>query len=372
MKICVITRSTPEHAIGGMERVTGELANSWALNGNHVTIITTPSPHNAHPWQWDGVEVLVAPGCSGRYTDSWARAAKSIALANCSDVDVILGVSASAREFLKPPRPTMPIIMQAHGTSFDEIRTKWASPSLGAKAKSIKNIFWLGRDLHDYPAYDQVIGVGPSVERILNRLPKPTRPLRYITIPNGISRKVFARSSGPRKGIVFVGRLHKEKGADLAIRAIAKSNDVLTIIGDGPERSRLDGLVTRLGINGRVRFTGEVGKTDVFKLVSTAEALIAPSRRYEVGLPLTALESLASGTPVVISDKNASALSQELRNLVIPSALSPENLMKAIASAKGHSVYLPERYSLEFSSAEYLRVFNNLLYNQVTSTSDDA
>ena len=54
-----------------------------------------------------------------------------------------------------------------------------------------------------------------------------------------------------------LGRLHPNKGFDLLLEALAATREVtLWIAGDGPLRSRLERLATRLGIIGRVRFLG--------------------------------------------------------------------------------------------------------------------
>ena len=91
-----------------------------------------------------------------------------------------------------------------------------------------------------------------------------------------------------------VGRLVEQKNHELAIRAIAQVPDTtLWIVGDGPLRSKLEHLATDLGAP--VVFTGV--RQDARALMGAADAVVMPSR-WE-GLPLTALEALASGTPLV-------------------------------------------------------------------------
>jgi len=94
--------------------------------------------------------------------------------------------------------------------------------------------------------------------------------------------------------VVAVGRLVEQKNHELAIRAIAQVPDAtLAIVGDGPLRPRLENLSAELGAP--VVFTGV--RKDARALMGAADAVVMPSR-WE-GLPLTALEALASGTPLV-------------------------------------------------------------------------
>jgi glycosyltransferase involved in cell wall biosynthesis len=94
--------------------------------------------------------------------------------------------------------------------------------------------------------------------------------------------------------VVAVGRLVDQKNHELAIRAITRVPDAtLAIVGDGPLRVELERLAAELGAP--VVFTGV--RKDARALMGAADAVVMASR-WE-GLPLTALEALASGTPLV-------------------------------------------------------------------------
>ena len=97
-----------------------------------------------------------------------------------------------------------------------------------------------------------------------------------------------------RKLVLAVGRLVDQKNHELAIRAITRVPDAtLAIVGDGPLRAELERLAAELGAP--VVFTGV--RKDARALMGAADAVVMASR-WE-GLPLTALEALASGTPLV-------------------------------------------------------------------------
>jgi glycosyltransferase involved in cell wall biosynthesis len=69
------------------------------------------------------------------------------------------------------------------------------------------------------------------------------------------------------------------------------------IIGDGPERRRLQSLADRLGLAGAVTFDGRRDQTEIRAAYARATALVLPSTHE--GMPLVLLEAMAAGTPVV-------------------------------------------------------------------------
>ncbi|MBI4178150.1 glycosyltransferase [bacterium] len=131
-------------------------------------------------------------------------------------------------------------------------------------------------------------------------------PARRIPQPIDLSRLLPSSSVGTAEGhadltILFAGRLEWAKGVDILIDAVARLpariSARLWIAGDGPERQNLEESTRRLGIPDRVRFLGH--RCDIGILYRLADVSVLPSRSE--GLPLAALESLASGTPVLAS-----------------------------------------------------------------------
>lgn len=99
-------------------------------------------------------------------------------------------------------------------------------------------------------------------------------------------------------GFVYAGRLSPEKGVDVLIRAAGIVPDaVVDVLGEGPERSRLERLGAEVA-TGRVRFRGRVGMEAVHDAMRASLAVVVPSRWYE-NQPITVLEALACGTPVL-------------------------------------------------------------------------
>lgn len=100
--------------------------------------------------------------------------------------------------------------------------------------------------------------------------------------------------------VLYVGRLSIEKGVDTLVEAWQRGpiDDLrLVVIGDGPERARLESIGAA-----SVEFRGQVDREEVTHLMMGARALLLPSRCFEGGQPRVLLEAMGCGLPVVVSD----------------------------------------------------------------------
>lgn len=99
--------------------------------------------------------------------------------------------------------------------------------------------------------------------------------------------------------IVFVGRLKEQKGVHILLEAAAELDESIRIVGDGPDRSRLESLADQLDID--TTFVGEVPSDEVTDHLLHGRLFVLPSVRGE-GLPNAMLEAMAVGLPVVVTD----------------------------------------------------------------------
>ena len=130
--------------------------------------------------------------------------------------------------------------------------------------------------------------------------------------------------------MVAVGSLHSRKNFDGLLRALhlcTAKNITLEILGDGPERNRLDAMINDLGLAHRVRLKGFV--SNPYPFIGNADALIITSI-YE-GLPNVVLEALALQTPVISTP--AGGVCNELLVGRQGCVLSKDTSDQAIASA---------------------------------------
>jgi glycosyltransferase involved in cell wall biosynthesis len=105
-----------------------------------------------------------------------------------------------------------------------------------------------------------------------------------------------------RPAIVFVGALIPEKGADIAIRAVAALLDLpearLTVVGEGPELANLQRLGATLGLGQRVEFLGR--RNDVADILSQHDMLVVPSIWSEA-FGYVVIEAMAAGCAAIAS-----------------------------------------------------------------------
>jgi len=111
------------------------------------------------------------------------------------------------------------------------------------------------------------------------------------------------RSDPP--SFLYVGRLKRYKGIDVAIRALALARKrrpdlVLHVAGGGDDRNRLERLALSLGLGDAVRFHGFVAEQEKLRLLRSCWANIFPSPKE--GWGITIIEAAACGTPSLASD----------------------------------------------------------------------
>jgi glycogen synthase len=124
-------------------------------------------------------------------------------------------------------------------------------------------------------------------------------------IPNAYRDDLFRRRPGAERvgDLVFVGRLVSDKGMDILLEALALLaaeglRPGLAVIGEGPERPRLEEQARRLGIEGQLNFLGARTGEDLVTILNGHRILVAPSR-YQEPFGIVALEGIACGCVAV-------------------------------------------------------------------------
>jgi glycosyltransferase involved in cell wall biosynthesis len=148
------------------------------------------------------------------------------------------------------------------------------------------------------PLTTTTICVAESERRVGLRA-RTCRPDRTVVIRNGVAPGPRARPAAGRPvTLLSVGRLRRPKDFLTLVRAVAElepGSVRLRIAGDGPDRGALEADIARLGLDGAVELLGT--RTDVAELLAAAGVFVLCSDSE--GLPMSVLEAMAAGVPVV-------------------------------------------------------------------------
>ncbi len=185
-------------------------------------------------------------------------------------------------------RTGLPLVTTLHGTDVRLARSRPAARAacarvLRASAQVTAVSGWLA---------DQAAGLAPGL----------ARPVAVAPMP--VDDHAFSPGPGDqlRDELQFVGRLDRQKGAEVAVAALARLTGPaaalpLRIVGSGPEEHALRRLAGELGVADRVRWEGQLSPAELAGRYRRAVALVVPGR--DEGLGLVAVEGQLSGTPVV-------------------------------------------------------------------------
>jgi glycosyltransferase involved in cell wall biosynthesis len=203
-------------------------------------------------------------------------------------------------------------------------------------------------------------------------------------LPNGIQRREPAEppeavrlrlgAGSDRLLFVSVGRLDAAKGHHVLLDAFSAARSdgaVLAIVGEGPERERLEERARALRLNGAVRFLN-VPHHHVWSLHAAADAVVLPSLDKE-DFPYAVLEAMAMGKPVVataVAGVPEQVVDGETGFLVPPNnAVDLANALRAVAAHGALRARMGEqakerydrRFTAEIAVNRYLELYDELL-----------
>jgi glycosyltransferase involved in cell wall biosynthesis len=258
-----------------------------ASRGHHITIVT----QQRGPW-WPeiarrGLHGWLQPTPLGASRAGQAR--RLTHYLNQSNVDVILvnlsTLNTAAQSALHLVDDSIAIIPVLHGD--------W------------KSLYSITKQLD--PIWNAAVGVSPAVQRQLAvRFPdRPTHGIVYgVPIPDDESMRSRVDWSSPLR-LLFAGRLidsHKGILRLPQILAACRARGLpvqLTVVGDGPDRSRLEHDFAAAGVHDIVHMRGALSQHDTAAAMLEHHLLLLTSNTE--GLPLVMLEAMAAGCVVVAS-----------------------------------------------------------------------
>jgi glycosyltransferase involved in cell wall biosynthesis len=195
---------------------------------------------------------------------------------------------------------------------------------------------------------------------------------RVTIIPNGADlSRVIDRGDRAFRGtpmILMVGRLERQKGHDIAFRALANVHAPwkLDVVGEGSRMRELKELAERIGISSRVHFRG--ARSDVPQLLADADLFLFPSRWEGFGIALA--EAAAAGVPLLASNlpalrdfipqtrlvasEDVTAWQREISAVLADPASS-------LAAASHLAPRIRKRYDVEGMVDRYVELYRGLL-----------
>ncbi|MFP4027800.1 MAG: glycosyltransferase family 4 protein [Candidatus Brocadiia bacterium] len=287
---------------GGAERVTALLSNGLARRGYDMSLITLGGPQNPFyelradvrrrplDLQWDSTGVV----------DMWHK--------NMARVRAI-------RRTLRDLRPDVLISLMAEPNVLAILSTRLAErvpvrTILGARnhptRMALSPITRLARRVC-YPLADRLVTCSRGIAEMyrgwmsVGRVIPIQNPVLLEDRPGDSEAEALAAEIQPRRCMIAMGRLVRQKGYDMLFEALSRipeetRRDWTTIVlGEGRLREELDGLARRLGIDDMVRMPGQF--RNPYPVLRAAD-LYVMSSRYE-GFPNALTEAMACGLPAV-------------------------------------------------------------------------
>jgi glycosyltransferase involved in cell wall biosynthesis len=339
---------------GGLERVVAMMSVGQGANSVHVAAVLQPNEVNRHPFIEQlkelGIPVtLIVVGARSYFREYRllsalvTRLQPAVVHTHGYRADLIGGVVARAHH--------VPTVTTVHGFTGGGRRNRLYE--------------WL--QLLALKRADAVIAVSSPLAKRLADDGVPSKKIHCIpngftplveTVPRAIAREQLGIMSDTLV-VGWVGRLSREKGADIMLDALAESGSRwrLSIIGDGNEYLQLRQQAATLGITDRIAWHGAIANAG--SLFTAFDAFVLSSRTE--GTPITLFEAMNAGVPIVatrvggvpdvIGPSDAILVSAELPG-AIAGALA--ELESDASGAANRSVRARERLLHSFSPAAWL------------------
>ena len=137
------------------------------------------------------------------------------------------------------------------------------------------------------------------------RIVSPEEWKKFVIVHCGLDLSALPerpQATRTRPRIICVGRLSPEKGQLGLLEAFADvrargSDAELVLVGDGPDRERIERAIAERGLSGAVQLRGRLAEPETLKEIANSDVLVLAS--FMEGLPVVLMEAMALGLPVV-------------------------------------------------------------------------
>ena len=317
MKIAYVYDNIYPYHIGGVEKRLWELAKRLAQRGHEVTLFAMK--------YWEGDDIIIKEGVR-----LWGV---------CPPQKLYVHGRRSITEPIYFAWKVLPPLLKERFDIIDCQNFPYF-PCFSAKLCSVVKrtpliITWLevwGDYWFEYLGRKGILGL--TVEKLTAKLSnkniaiseRTKRDLQKLgvgdikVIPCGIdSEKIEGvKPLEEESDVIFAGRLFKENNVDVLIRAVALMRKEIPdvkciIIGDGPEKQRLEKITKGLKVENNVKFTGFLpDDDDVIAYMKSSKVFLFPTTRN--GFGMAALEANACGLPIVAVNHKMNAVCDLITN----------------------------------------------------------
>lgn len=268
---------------------------------------------------------------------------------------------------------------------FDIINTHFAFPAgpLGIAAKRIfktKNaLFILGRDIFDptrnYFSHNNLLykvliksvindadlliaesrDIAAKAKKIYKHRKKThVIPVGFRPPDKKLTRLKLAKKKNKKIKLIAIGRLVKRKGFDYLIKGVINiENTLLYIIGDGPEKERLQEIIRNNQLQNRVFLLGAVSERDKWQQLLNSDIYVLSSLHEGFGIVLQ--EAMYAGLPIISTDNGGQMDLITKKNAVLIKPKSSKEIKKAIKFLIANPKI---RSNLAFNNKEKIKNFH--------------
>jgi teichuronic acid biosynthesis glycosyltransferase TuaC len=197
-------------------------------------------------------------------------------------VPIVLGIHGSDVTYTAKQKPIGAAVIRWAFQRADAIiaNSAWTARQIvryGGEAPKVQIVRYGGN-----PAQAQVARAGGNVDRE--------------------SREYKSQEQHGTIKLLSIGNLYRSKGQAYVLRALRRLLDMgyaleYVIVGDGPERNRLEALVRELGLENHVRFEGYKSHAEVWPYFAACDIFVLPS--WVEGFGVVYIEALGLGKPVI-------------------------------------------------------------------------
>jgi glycogen(starch) synthase len=315
MRILVLTWEYPPKGVGGLAQHVYDLTHALRDKGHELTIVTAGDDESIEHEQQENLQIFrVKPfPVTGNDFLSWVFQLNFAMLEKCFTLtqtgyefdiihahDWLVAFSARALKF----GLHLPLVATIHATEYG--RNQGLHNGLQRYISDVE--WWL-----TYEAWKVIVCSNYMNNEVENIFQVPSDKIHVI--PNGVELNGFKAldenfkrsnyASDDEKIVFFIGRLVPEKGLHILLDAASKviyhyPKAKFVIAGKGPSADYLRAKATILGMEDRCYFTGYINDKVRNSLYRASDVAVFPSIYEPFGI--VALEAMAAGVPVVVSD----------------------------------------------------------------------